>query len=349
MDGEERQPAGDLSRLEGLAAHPQRYHILKALRLIEAVFADHPRLGRARRPTQDPIRLTQDPELAFPPSTVNHFALPAEGKPAKLSNHFFGLWGPHGALPLHLTEYARDRQRNHRDPTLVAFANVFHHRMMSLFYRAWAQAEPAPSHDRPNDDPFAEKIAAVSGRIGPSFRHRDAMPDLAKLSFTGRLAHPTRNEEGLLAILSQFFRARVEIESFVGSWLTLDRADRFLFPAGRARARLGRTITVGERVWSRQAKFRIRMGPLGLRAYRRLLPGGQSLERLRAVVRNYQGEELDWDLRLVLRADEVPRMRLGVEGQLGWTTWLGGRASDADADDLVLMPQDALQPLAKAG
>ncbi len=339
MDSEERAPAPDLTRLSGLEADPKRYHIFKALRLLEATFADRPRLGRSRRPSQDAVRLAQNPELAFPPSTVDAFFLPRDGAPAVLRQHVFGVWGPHGSMPLHLTEYARDRLRNWRDPTLVAFANVFHHRMASLFYRAWASAEPAPSYDRPADDPFAEKVAAVIGRKGAAFKGRDALPDVAKLNFSGRFAQDARNEEGLLAIIAHFFNAPVSIESFVGSWLELAPEDRFALPAGRPRARLGESITLGARVWSRQAKFRIRIGPIPLEAYRRLLPGGASLERLTAIVRNYIGDELDWEVDLVLAAAEVPEFRLGEQGQLGWTTWMGRRDETRDADDLVLMPR----------
>jgi type VI secretion system protein ImpH len=163
---------------------------------------------------------------------------------------------------------------------------------------------------------------------------------VVKRSFAGRLAHDARNEEGLRALIAHFFSAPVAIESFVGSWLELDAQDRFAFrPRGvRPRARLGQSITVGERVWSREAKFTVRIGPLGLDAYRRLLPGGESLRRLRAIVLNYAGETLDWELNLVLRGEEVPETRLGVSGALGWTTWVGERAEGRDADELRLSP-----------
>lgn len=344
MAGEERSPAPDLTRLAALAKEPERYHIFKAIRLIEAVYHMHPRLGRSRRPSHDVVRLHQEPELAFPPSTVMSFR-PAEGdRPGRLSNRFFGLWGPHGPLPLHLTEYARDRMRNWRDPTLVAFANTFHHRMTGLLYRAWATAEPAPSYDRPDDDPFSRRLSAFVGILGEGFASRDALPDRAKLSFSGRFSHGAKNEEGLLAVIAHFFRAKVEVQSFVGSWLWLDRCDLFVFPGARPANRLGESITVGDRVWSRQAKFRVRIGPLGLDAYRRLLPGGDSLQRLRAIVRNYTGEMLDWDVNLVLKSDEVPQLSLGRQGELGWTTWIGRRPPGRDADDLMLVPQDRPAP-----
>jgi len=46
---------------------------------------------------------------------------------------------------------------------------------------------------------------------------------------------------------------------------------------------------VGVWVWVRQSKFQVRIGPLGMQDYERLLPGGVSLARVVAVVRSYTG------------------------------------------------------------
>ncbi|MEC9431553.1 MAG: type VI secretion system baseplate subunit TssG [Pseudomonadota bacterium] len=331
MDPEKRAAGADLSRLAALERSPGSHHIFQALRLIEAAHPDRPRLGRSRRPAEDPVRLGQEPDLAFPPAAISGFAPGEEGGPARLTQRFFGLFGPNGALPLHLTEHARDRVRNHRDPTFAAFADLFHHRMLSLLYRAWASGQPAPSFDRPDDDPFGDKVAALAGLAGPGFVDRDAMPDLAKRHFAGLLAAAPRSEAGLRAILSRFFRAEVEIESFAGDWLHLEPHDR-----GRLGvAALGRDASLGARVWSRQAKFRVRIGPLGLADYTRLLPGGESLKRLAAVIRNAVGDGLDWEANLVLRAAEVPDCRLGGGVRLGLTAWVG-RRPDRDACDLRL-------------
>lgn len=331
MAGQERETGADLSRLEPLRQSPQSFHIFQAMRLIEAAHADRPRLGRSRRPSQDPVRLAQNPELAFPGSTISAFSEDPETGQGRLTQQVFGLFGPQGALPLHLTEYARDRQRNHRDPTLVAFADTFHHRMMSLFYRAWASGEPAPSFDRPDDDPFGEKLDAITGRAGQAFECRDAMPDLAKRHFAGLLSAGPRSEAGLQAILARFFGADVAIESFVGSWLHLEPHDRGCLGG----AALGSSASLGEKVWSREARFRIRIGPLALADYKRLLPGGESLKRLAAILRNYVGDTLEWEVNLVLRQEDVPPAVLGTSGALGQTSWIGQRPQ-RDADELFL-------------
>ena len=331
MASKEREKGPDLSRLYALEGSPQTHHLFQALRLIEAAYDTTPRLGRSRRPAQDPVRLGQEPELAFPTSTIARFALNEGRGPARLSQHVFGLFGPNGALPLHLTEYARDRLRNQHDPTFAAFADMFHHRILSLFYRAWTTGEPAPSFDRIDDDPFGEKLDAIAGVAGEAFACRDAMPDLARRHFAGLLSAGPRNEAGLAAILKSFFSARISIESFVGSWLHLEPTDR-----GRlGGACLGQSASLGEKVWSREARFRIRIGPLNLEDYKRLLPGGRSIKRLNAIIRSYAGDTLEWDVNLILKEEEVPKAVLGSNIALGQTSWIGQREKK-DADDLFL-------------
>ncbi len=322
--------------LDRLADAPWRWSFYHVLRRLEAQHPDLPGFGRSGKPGQDLLRLGQEPIVTFASATFAGWQKGAEGRPGRLTVHFFGLFGPDGALPLHLTEYARDRQRNQRDPTFQRFADIFHHRALSLFYRAWANSRPTISFDRPAQDRFGHYLGALMGLGGEHLRNRDAMPDLAKLHFAGHFAAQTRHAEGLAAILSAFFKMPVGIDEFIGGWLTLVSGDRSRLGTSPRIAALGRTLVLGGRVWSRQHKFRIVFGPLDLADYERLLPGGLSFHRLIPIVRNYAGDVLVWDVKLILRAPQVPRINLGRQGRLGWTTWLGRRRTTADAADLFL-------------
>jgi type VI secretion system protein ImpH len=173
----------------------------------------------------------------------------------------------------------------------------------------------------------------------PSVRQRDAVPDLAKLHYAGLLAPQVRGATGLCAILSDFFKLPVAIVEFVGHWMRLPREGRTCLGGAAETASIGRNAVVGRRVWDRQHKFRIVIGPIGLDDYRRMLPGGDSLERLKTWVRNYAGDELIWDLQLLLKRTEVPRLALGRQGQLGWTTWIASKPFSRDAGDLILDPE----------
>jgi type VI secretion system protein ImpH len=325
----------DLTHLEGLIRDPKSHHIFMAMRLLEAEAAEGPRFGESRRPRQDKVRFAQEPDLGFPPSTIYDYRPPAGGKPATLTNAFFGLFGPHGPLPLHLTEYARSRKFNFNDSTFVAFADMLTHRLMTLLYRAWVRGQPTASFDRGENSETEKKIAALGGFHGKTLRNRDAMPDLAKRHFVGHLANGPRNAEGLVAILNGFFDAPVSLEEFVGEWLTLEPSDHWILGGA---AGLGQTTCIGGRVWSHASKFRLRIGPLSLEEYKNLLPGTPAMGRLRAIVRNYIGDQLDWDVNIVLQGQDVPQAQLGGTTQLGLTSWVGAEPHAPEVADLYVKP-----------
>jgi type VI secretion system protein ImpH len=309
---------------------------LAALRRLENIYRDKPRTGQAVRPAEEPVRFAQEPTLSFAPTTLHDLVQGEDGRPPRLTEYFFGLLGPQGPLPLHLTEYAYDRLHNFADPTFVRFLDVFHHRMLALFYRAWADAEPTVNFDRPENDRFSGYIASLIGYGLPSLRDRDAMPDLAKLHYSGRLVGHTRHPEGLRAMLVGFFGVTVTIREFVGDWMTIPEDSRLRLGESRTTGTLGLSSVIGGRVWGCHQKFRIRVGPLDMADYQRLLPRGDSLKRLVAIVKNYLGEEFAWDVNLVLKKQQVQPTELGRFGQLGWDTWLTPRPQQTDADDLML-------------
>jgi type VI secretion system protein ImpH len=317
---------------------PYSFGFFQALRRLECAYRDHPRIGSSPRPADDPVRLGQKPTLAFAPSTIADFEPGEDGLPPRLLVYFLGLFGPNGALPLHLTDYARERIANTKDPTLARFADVFHHRILSLFYRAWGASRPTVSFDRPDSDRFADYVASVIGLGTPALRERDGVPDIAKLHYSGRLSNQTHNAEGLIALLTDFFRLPVALDEFVGHWMVLPEDCRWRLGDSPETGALGMTVTVGARIWDRQYKFRIIFGPLGLEDFERMLPGGENLPRLTALVRNYVGDELAWDVNLILRKEEIPPLDLGGKGRLGWSTWLTSREPDRDAEDFYLQP-----------
>jgi type VI secretion system protein ImpH len=239
----------------------------------------------------------------------------------------------------------RQRLRHSGDPTLSRFLDLFHHRFLALLYRAWAQAQPHVNRDRVDQDHYLTYVGAFIGIAPGPLRHRDTVPDLAKLFHVGTLVRQVRDADGLAAIIRHFFRVPARIEQFVGHWLVLAPRDRtYLRPYGQT---LGTGVVIGARVWDRQSKFRIHLGPLTLKQYEEFLPvtragasdadrRGTSLRKLVDWVRFYLCFELDWDVRLHLKREEVPALKLGTQGRLGWTTWLGTRTSASDAGDVYL-------------
>lgn len=326
-----------IALLQALEKEPESFDFYAALRQLECAFPDKPRIGRSLQPQDDAVRFGQPPSLAFEPSMIASVNNSSEGPP-RVNVNFLGLLGANGPLPVHLTEYVRDRQRNASDPTLTRFLDLFNHRLISLFYRAWASAQPTVSLDRADDDRFSRYVASLIGFGTPGLQERDQVPDVARYHYAGRLAPQVRNAEGLEAILSDFFQMPVRVQSFKGQWMRLPTDSLCRLQSGPNAERLGMGTVLGSRIWSYQDNFRIQIGPLDFAQLERLLPGGDSLCRLRDWVRSYAGLTLSWDLNLILKREQVPGLRLGRQSRLGWTSWLSSRPPLEDDQQLVLNP-----------
>ncbi len=344
--------------LEGLQREPWAHDFFALMRRIESLQPAAPRIGRAQRPAQELLRLGQVPEMDFAPAPIASFE---RGAPAdadglatgpshlgRLGVRFFGLLGPHGPMPLHLTEYVRDRDHQHGDPTLKRFLDVFHHRMLSLFYRAWAQAQPTVQMDRTDDDRYGAWLGATFG-LGAGTSASDSVADSAKRFQAGLLGSRSRHPEALVKVLRQYFGVAVALHPHQPDWLTMRLEDRSrLGQAGNrlqrgvggwggglggglgggstgSVAQLGVSANAGHKVFDRQFKFRLDIGPLSLQQYLNFLPSGRAWAELRDWVTLLAGAELRWDARLGLRQADVPPARIGSGVRLGLTTWLGRR------------------------
>ncbi|KVO90350.1 type VI secretion protein [Burkholderia ubonensis] len=300
------------------------FEFFQAMRLFECARADLPRIGQSLRPADDAIRLGQDPEFHFAATEVAAYRPANDRRPARLAVSFLGLLGPNGPMPLWLTEYVRDRVRHGRDTTLVGFLDMFQHRMLGLFYRAWAASQPVISLDRPDDASFSRYVGSLGGFGASPRRERDIVPDSARLDFTGLLAGRTRHASGLASLLSQYFGLPVAIEQFVGHWVRLPVHEcTRLGTHGMGAKKLGQGVVLGGKVWDRQHKFRVVIGPVGADDCRRLQPGSDSFRRLVQWVRLYTGGVLDWDLLLTLAPGAAAGVRLGTNARIARSTWLG--------------------------
>lgn len=322
-----------------MAEAPHRFDFASALRLLECAFPDQPRPGRSLRPRDDPARLAHQPHMAFPAGSVATFDATG-GSAGTLRVFVLGLLGPNGPLPLHLTEYVLDRLRRPEDDTLRSFLDMFHHRLLSLFWRAMADARPAIECDRPSQDRFARQLGSLASFGLPALAHPDRRVDQARRHWVGHFSRQRHDPEGLRKLLAGFFRTGVSIEEFVGVWMPMPGHDRCRL-GQPSRTVLGRDAVLGESIWDCAQTFRVVLGPLSLPDYERLLPGGESWQRLRELVRTYVGCELALEVRLVLCADEAPEARIGQYGRLGWTSWLGHTSRHRDLGDLLLQPDAA--------
>lgn len=320
-----------------LAEAPWQHDVFAVLRRLQALHPELPGLGRAPRPHLEPVRLGQEPSSSFAPAALASAELRPE-LPPKLRVYSFGLFGPNGPLPLAYTEYAHERAIHAGDRALVDFADLFHHRFLLLFFRAWAQAQSTASLDRSGQDDFSRYLASLIGLGLPGQADADSVPQHARLGLAGHQVRQARNAEGLACVLASFFNVPVAIEQHRGRWLPVptDQRSRLGAPLG---AQLGVDAVAAAAVWDRQHHVRVVVGPLSLEDYESLLPDRVGALQLRDWVRGYVGIEFDWDLQLVLRRDEVSGARLGGQARLGWTSWLGRDTRSSDRGDYCYPPE----------
>lgn len=320
-----------------LRERPYNFDLFQALRRIEGAHPQLPRLGEAVRPQDEPVRFAQEAALNFAPAPITNIQLGHAGV-TRLVQRVFGFLGPNGALPIHLTEYVRERSMHHADPTMQRFLDMLLHRFGLLFYRAWSRAQPAVLLDRADDASIERWIGALFGFGGQAFRHRDDLPDHAKLFYAGRLSRGVRDADGLSAWIQAQFGVSVRVDQFAGHWMPLADEERSRLTR-HGQQGLGRGAVLGRQVWDVQHKFRIVIGPLGLAQYREFLPGAQGLDALKSLVRQYVGFEFAWDVQLILRHDDVPAWSLGkspVAGALGRSSWMNQRQRRRNAADLIM-------------
>ncbi len=330
-----------LARLDTERLPVEGIDLFALLRHVDARSAGA-RLGYALTPREDAVRLGQNPSTLFAPSTVYSIDTADRHADAAVKILSFGVFGPNGGLPLHLTEYVRERLHNHGDSSPADFVDMFHHRLISLFYRAWADAQPIVQLDSPGKDKFSRYAGALVGMGFDGSWDRDSVEDSAKLYASSHLVRLTRNAEGLEQLLAHYFGTPVQLIAFVSSWIAIDPQEQTRLCSSGANNQLGVNAIAGAKVEDVQSRFRLTLGPMPLPLYERFLPLHRNNLRLRDWVRNYLGVEMDWDVELQLMADEVPRSALGSATRLGWTTWLGQRSPSQPANDLRLNPeQDA--------
>ncbi|WP_312951344.1 type VI secretion system baseplate subunit TssG [Superficieibacter sp.] len=314
---------------------PWRYDLFQLLRRLDAQGGERYPLGRSPLPKFEPLRIGQKPSMSFASSTVASVSRREKSGLHEISIHSFGLFGPNGPLPVHITEYVRERIHHHQDDSLSAFADLFHHRLTLLFYRAWADAQPTVSLDRHDNKRFATYLASLIGMGQPGQMEKGSLDEHARFTHAGHLTRHSRDPEGLEKILRNYFNVPVTLVTNVPQWMPLTVREQAQLGAGRRRPRLGESAFLGIAVRDVQHKFRIELGPLTAEDYQRFLPDGPWLTALRDWVRQYLGIEYEWDVRLILRAEAVQGATLCGGGRLGYSTWLGRQPQPGARGDLL--------------
>jgi type VI secretion system protein ImpH len=325
-----------------LRTEPWNFQFFQTVRLLERLGTGKP-VGRFENPEDEAVRFSCNPALVFPPSE-NHSLQWTEGEQPQLSVNFMGLFGQLGVLPLPYTEWINERIRA-KDHTLRAFLDLFHHRLLSLFYQAWEKYRFPVAFERDRDDRFTRYLLDLMGLGTTGLRHRLSLPDEALVFYTGLLGLQTRSATALRQILHDYFEVPVEIEQFVGTWRAIPQSDQTRTGDERQYSeQLTLGAIAGDEVWDQQCTARVVLGPMPLPQYLDFLPIGSAYKPLCELTEFFSRREIDFELQLILLREETPGIVLDYEGLsneplLGWTTWLKHAPMTRDPADTVLQLQ----------
>jgi type VI secretion system protein ImpH len=324
-----------------------RFDFFQAVRLLERLYPGRSPVGYNAAPGNEAARFGAHLALTFPPSAIHEVVRPEdETQPTQITVAFMGLFGSLGSLPKHYTELLLERVRR-KDFTLRDFLDMFNHRFVSLFYRAWEKYRFPAAYERSRlrrrdgeYDPFSRLIFSLIGMGTSGLRGRLETGDEVLLYYSGLIAQQPRSASGLGALISDYFGVPATAQQFRGAWLRLDAENRTILGSNDSNSRLGTSAILGSRFWDQQSGFRLMIGALDLKRFRELLPCERGFRSLVELTRFFAGMTLDFDVQLILKAAEVPFCRLQKPGssalRLGWSSWLKSKPFSRDAADAVL-------------
>lgn len=331
----------DVSRTllgEAIRRHPGRYDFFQVVRLIERLYRNRTPVGEFGPPEREGIRFAVNNSLSFPPSQIHSIDWQEKRKPV-LTVNFIGLTGPKGALPDTYTSLVRDRARS-KDTALRDFFDLFHHRILSLFYQAWKKYRFFVEYERDREDRFSNYLRSFVGLGTEGLKNRKpaVLRDETFLFYCGLLSLQCRSAAALEQILSDYLGVTVAVEQFVGAWYSVSRDDQCSLGAERPFSDALGTAVAGDEVWDHQPRARITIGPVGSSAYAGLLPAGRGFAALRAMLQFFAGFEIEFEICLVMKREDVPQCNLNGTSMLGWTTWIkSGDSFDRSPADTVLV------------
>lgn len=320
------------------------FDFFQAVRVLLRLMPGRKPIGLTAKPAEEVVRFGSHVSLEFPASSIHEIERnPVAGGPPRMTVAFMGLMGTQGVLPFHYTEHMLQRKAAKATP-MEAFFNLFNHRWISIFYRAWEKhrlpiAYERAALERSSSGRISHYLFGLIGLGTAGLRDRLKVPDEALLYYAGLIAQRPHSAINLQAMLHDYFDVNIVVQQCVGGWCDLEPEDRCYLQGRGLRNQLGEGAVVGDRVWDQQSRFRVRLGPLSQKQFRSFLPGGKAIEQLNSLIRFFVGPTLAFEIQLILRGADVPWPRIDEAAdpapRLGWNSWLRIGEMSRDPDEAV--------------
>ena len=323
-----------------LEVEPFRVHFFQAVRLLQRMEKERGAIGHFSQPQDETMRFSSLPSFSFPPSELYDIERMSTGQ-LKMTVQFMGLCSAMSSLPSLYTEVVLTRIRE-KDRALAEFLDMFNHRMLSLFYRAWEKHHYFIGYEAGHDDKLSLRLLDMLGLGTEGMRGRARISDRTCIYYAGLLGRHVRTADSLRQILEDFFDVPVEINQFAGTWRTLPPDNlSFLSGSGRVSEQLGLGVVTGEEVWDHHGRIQISLGPMRFDRYQQFLPGKSGYHELAGWMQFYSDGAYETQVQLILDREDVPACELGARGEssprLGLVSWLKTRPRTTDAGEATYL------------
>ena len=305
--------------VQQLKENPSGFDFYQAVYTLERQFSHEQKkwqgVGRDGFPGQELVRFKSVQHLGFPGQPVSKVQNRAE-KTSGSDNDvvdmmvsFMGLTGPSGVLPQHYTELVLQRLKQ-RDKTMRDFFDIFNHRLISLYYRAWEKYRFACQYESAleESDSFSAVLKNLSG----------SQSSLG-LYYAGAFSKHNRSAQQLTQILSELLGTKVELNPLQGRWLKIadteqSRLATAFLPRGQ-HASLGRSTMLGSKVWDVSGAIELLITvPQG--KAEPLLSGSYQHQLIQNLLADFLPSALKVRITLLGRYSDFPQAQLG-QSRLG--------------------------------
>jgi len=330
MASTQRQTSTDLDtrRVSDICQHSSFFELVRHFERLDKFRATNKQgqqLGADNSPKHEPLRFHAVNHMGFASNCVEQVKLrqsDGEGDPKyDMYVNNYGLTGPTGVLPAHYTQLLQTRIKQN-DHAFNDFLDMFNHRLISLFYRAWKkyriEADIEDNRGNEANSPVTRAIQSLAGQYAK-------LSYETPLFYSGHYARKVRTASSLKSILEDHLKYKVDIRSFEGRWIPIKTKDRLCIGSRNKgfNNKLGEGVLPGNRAWDVQGQCGITVGPLTYSEYENLLPDKVSFKELKRLLKSYVPSHLIIKLNFIIRdRSENKQQPLGSSLRLGWNAWL---------------------------
>ncbi|HJZ87856.1 MAG TPA: type VI secretion system baseplate subunit TssG [Polyangia bacterium] len=316
------------------------FALFQAIRILERLGG--PRLGREGPAGDEVVRLRPSLSLAFSPADVELIdkALPPKEAPDlpvrwRITTRFLGLYGVTSPLPNYYAEALA--QADPESTRVRDFLDLFHHRLLSLLFRAWTRHHYEVEFQTDGSDDLSRRLLAWLG-INPRVAELLEVAPVRLLRYAGLLIGRDRPPRALEIMWAELLDVPIRVRGNMGRWIMIPPDQKALL--GVQSMLLGEDFVIGNKTFDVSGKFRVVVGPCDYETFESFLPGGAGLQQLHNAVEAALPAPFDYEVEVRLRAECRPPFRLSTPkpNRLGYTAW-PGHALPASSEDVTVLVQ----------